>query len=600
MQKEQKTGYSAEPALKKYLAAAITCDPKLKMKEQNIAEQCALVEEAARNGAKLIALPEMSTTGYCWYDREEIRPYVEPVPGPTTETFGEIAKKYDCWIVVGLPEVDPRTDIYYNTAALIGPGGLVGIHRKTHNYVCEGRWAKQGDVGHKVYDTPIGKIGLLVCMDINIMETSRLEGIAGADVIVSISNWVEDKTPAMTWYTRAYENGCYVLSTDRSGRERGTEFNGGGCLINPDGKLLCRADAGTCIAYGEVDLDKARDKSFEGFGHKLKDRRPRDYMDITLDPYLWDPLLGHGLYGHDPLPAGKVSKVAVAQFAPKPRDLEANLQRIETKIKTLTASGAELIVFPELTLTGFVSAQEAKALADTVPGKATDRLLDMCYKYRVYLVIGLIEEDDGALYNTAVLYSPEGVLGKYRKLHLDALDEGWATQGNLGINYFNTVMGRIGIMIGHDANFPEEARIHALHGVDILCCPAAVSSPVPEALAETKTWHKNVEPYGYTNLWWHLWRVRAGENNCYLAFANAVGKLPDGRECFGRSGIFQPMIWVFPRNEVVLGKGAEDSAVLTIDTRSSIDGDTPTGHTRKKYLMPMRRTIWYDTLVTQD
>ena len=205
------------PIYGKYLAAAITCDPKLKRKEHNLVEQYALVEEAARKGAKLIVLPEMSTTGYCWYDRQEVAPFVEPIPGPTTDHFGRLAKEYDCWIVVGLPEVEESTGIYYNSAALIGPDGVVAVHRKTHNYVCEGRWAKQGNRDHMVCDTPIGRIGLLVCMDINIMETARLEGVRGADVIVCISNWVEDKAPAMTWFTRAYENGAYVVVSGPAG-----------------------------------------------------------------------------------------------------------------------------------------------------------------------------------------------------------------------------------------------------------------------------------------------------------------------------------------------------------------------------------------------
>ena len=586
--------------LKQYMVAAITCDPKLGQKEANIAEQCSLVEEAAQKGAKLIALPEMSTTGYCWYDRQEIAPFVEPVPGPTTDTFGAIARKYNCWIVVGMPEVDEKTDIYYNSSVLIGPDGIVGVHRKTHNYVCEGRWAKQGDVDHKVYQTPIGNIGLLVCMDINIMETSRIEGVRGADVIVSISNWVEDKTPAMTWITRAYDNGAYVLATDRCGLERGTEFNGGSCLIDPDGKVLCCADTGPSIAYGMVDIDKARDKSFSGHGHKMKERRPRDYMDITLDPYLWDPLLGHGLYGHDPLPDGKQSRIGVSQFMPATGDVAANLKRIESEVELLVDDDCELIVFPELALTGYVDADEAQRVAETIPGRSTDALLDICLRHRVYMVVGLVEKDGEKLYNSAVLVSPEGVLGKYRKMHLDAIDEAWAEPGNLGLNHFNTVLGRIGILIGHDANFPEAARIHALHGVDILCCPAAVSGPAPEAQAETRTWHKKVEPYGYTNVWWHLWRVRGGENNYYVAFANAVGNLPDGRKTFGRSGVFQPMIWVYPRNEVVLSAEREDRESIVIDTGNGPDPSTPTGFTRKKYLMPMRRTIWYDSLVLDD
>lgn len=581
------------PIHSKYLAAAITCDPKLKMKEHNIAEQCALVEEAARKGAKLIVLPEMSTTGYCWYDRQEIAPFVEPIPGPTTDQFGKLAKNYDCWIVVGLPEVDGPSGIYYNSAALIGPDGVVAVHRKTHNYVCEGRWAKQGDRDHMVYDTPIGRIGLLVCMDINIMETARLEGVRGADVIVCISNWVEDKAPAMTWFTRAYENGVYVVVSDRAGLERGTEFNGGSCVISPEGRLLACADTAPCIAYGEIDIEKARDKSFSGYGHKFLDRRPQEYMDIVLDPYLWDPQLGQGLYNHDPLPAGKVSRIGVSQFMPETGGLAANLARIEEEAVLLGNDGCELIVFPELTLTGFPSAKDAAALAETVPGPSSDQLLDICLRRRVYMVVGMIERDGDALYNTAVLYSPEGILGIHRKLHLDVFDEGWAAPGNLGIHHFNTALGRIGILIGHDADFPETARVHALHGVDILCCPAAVSSPVPQALAETKTWHKNTEPYGHANVWWHLWRVRGGENNYYVAFANAQGLLPDGRRCFGRSGVFQPMIWVYPRNEVVLGGQADDRASILVDTSSS-------GDTHQKYLMPMRRTIWYDPLVTVD
>lgn len=584
----------------KYITAAITCDPKLKMKKQNIEEQYALVEEAAKKGAKLIALPEMSTTGYCWYSREEIAPFVEPIPGPTTETFGKLARQYNCWIVVGLPEVDEKTNIYYNAAVLIGPDGVVGVHRKTHNYVCEGRWAKQGDLDHRVYKTPIGNIGLLVCMDINIMETARLEGVRGADVIVSISNWVEDKTPAMTWFTRAYENGCYVMATDRSGLERGTEFNGGGCIIDPDGKLLACADEAPSIAYAEIDIDVARNKSFSGYGHKMKDRRPEDYMDIILDPYLWEPSLGYSLYGHDPLTEGKISKISISQYMPKTGNAEENLKHIEAEAKALAAEGSELIVFPELALTGYVDKTEAAAVAQTVPGASSDRLLDICLRHRVYMVVGMVEKDGDALYNTAVLYSPEGILGKYRKMHLDALDDAWATPGDLGLNYFNTVMGRIGILIGHDADFPETARIHALHGVDIICCPAAVSDPVPAPLAETKTWHKKFEPYGYANIWWHLWRVRAGENNCYVAFANAEGTLPDGRVCMGRSGVFQPMIWVYPRNEVVLGKAGEDHASLTVDTRNGPDPETPTSFTRKKYLMPMRRTVWYDPLVVKN
>lgn len=128
-------GSAKKPEFMKYKVAALTVDVKLGEVERNVSEQLALVEEAAKNGAKLIATPEMSTTGYCWYNRAEVKPYVETIPGPTTDRFQAIAEKYDCYIIVGMPEVDPKTDIYYNSAAFIGPKGIVGVHRKNHQYI---------------------------------------------------------------------------------------------------------------------------------------------------------------------------------------------------------------------------------------------------------------------------------------------------------------------------------------------------------------------------------------------------------------------------------------------------------------------------------
>ena len=584
-------------AYKKYKAAAINCDAILKDKKSNNEKQYNLVEEAAKNGAKLIALPEMANIGYCWYSRQEIAPYVETIPGETTELYQKIASQYDCYIVVGLAEVDPDTDIYYNSAALIGPSGIIGVHRKTHPFVSENKWSKQGDKGHQVYDTPIGKIGILICMDINFMETARLEGIKNADVIVNISGWNGEKAPGVTWYTRAFENGCYILESDRLGYERGVEFNGGSCIIDPHGNLISNADDMDGIIYGDIDLEISSKKDFEGKGNKLTERMPSEYMNLVADTYLWSAKKYNGLYGYDPLPDGKQSKIAVVQFAPKAGDIEYNLNYIQSKIKKLALDGNELIVFPELSLTGFPKKDEAKAFADKIPNDLDDRLLDLCIKHRVHIIIGLIDKEDDTLYNAAILYSPEGVLGKYRKIHLSNIDEGWAAVGNLGFERFNTKLGRIGILIGHDAMFPESARVLALEGTDIICCPSAVTVPKPRALDRSNTIHNYPEPYGYSNMHWHLWRVRAGENNCYLAFANAVGALRDETPLIGRSGIFQPAIWEFPKDEIVLSSNEEESGSLVVDTYDGADSDRPTSMVRGKYMLTMRQPLWYDDLV---
>src|SRR5213075_3292744 len=144
------------PPITRYRAAAIQYESTLGEKEKNISDLLRLVEEAALHQARLIVLPEMATTGYCWESRSEIAPFVEPIPGPTTDRFQQLAAQYDCFIAIGLAEVDPATDVYYNSMALIGPHGLIGTYRKIHSYISEPRWARDGDLGMPVWETPLG------------------------------------------------------------------------------------------------------------------------------------------------------------------------------------------------------------------------------------------------------------------------------------------------------------------------------------------------------------------------------------------------------------------------------------------------------------
>jgi len=594
-------GSTSNPSVDKYKVAAVQFEPTMFQKEQNIGKLLLMVEEAAKDDARLIATPEMGTTGYCWYSREEVKPYVEPVPGPTTDRFGEIARKYNCWIVVGMPEVDPQTDIYYNSAVLVGPEGVVGVHRKSHVYISEPKWSKQGDHDHQVYETPIGNIAMLICMDIHFVETARIQGLRNADVICHISNWLAEKTPAPYWINRAFDNGCYVLEANRWGLERAVQFSGGSCLINPDGTIQSYVDVGDLICYGEVDIARARAKALGVPGeNKFKDRRPDQYMTIMSDTYLWNPLDFHTLYGYDPLPKGKRSTVAAVQMRPTAGNKSANLDRIAQLFAEAVSGGSELVVFPELAVTGVVDAPEkAQALAEPVPGPAIDALIDLAMAKKAHLVVGLVEKDGDALYNTAVLIGPEGLAGKYRQLHLDAVARKWAAPGNLGLPHFNIPVGRVGLMIGYDAMFVETGRCLALAGVDILCCPSAVSHPKPYGLAGTAAPHNYPIPTGASAIHWHLFRVRGGENNCYMIFANQYGPSLEREPWFGRSGIFGPDTFAFPRTETILPETGEAICTLQIDT-GNLDSVYPTNVVRRKDIVMMRLPLWYDVIVAQN
>ncbi len=579
-----------------YRVAAIQTDPTLFAKDENIATLLRLTEEAARTGAKLIVQTEMATTAYCWSSRAEIAPYVEPVPGPTTDQFGELAARYGCFIVVGLPEVVPETGVYYNTAALVGPHGVVGVYRKTHSYISEPKWAKDGDLGLPVFDTPLGRIAITICMDAVYPETTRIPALRGADVICFPTNWLSEKSPSPSWMARAFESGVYLIAANRYGLERGVQFSGGSCVIDPDGTVQDSLDVGDGIVYGEVDVRRARDKRLEPgrTEDKLADRRPDAYGNLTLHTYLWSGHAFHGLYDLRPLPEGRLSRASVVQMAPATGDVTGNLDRIAELAARREAAESDLLIFPELAVSGPIKdAAAAERVAEPVPGPATERLREIAAERGALVVAGLAEQDGDRLFNSAVLVSPEGVVGIYRKLHLTTEDKVWAAPGDGGLPTFDTPVGRIGLLIGYDAVFPEAARSLAIDGADLIACPSLVSGPAVTPWGATAIPHLPHVPVGPTADHFHLWRERARENNTYVAFANGAGGGNEG--AMGWSGIFGPGTEDQPRVDALIHGADVGVASLPIDT-TNLDTPYATNPVRAKDLVGMRVPIWYDSL----
>ena len=201
-------------------------------------------------------------------------------------------------------------------------------------------------------------------------------------------------------------------------------------------------------------------------------------------------------------------KIAAVQMDIQIMDNKANLDKILREAKTAASNGADLIVFPECTLSGYVftSREEAIPFMETVPGPATGKLADLCSDLGIYVVIGLLEIDAGRCFNTAVLVTPQGLGGKYRKNHLPFLGvDRYIDQGDKPFQIYPTPIGNIGLHICYDCNFPESARVMALLGADILVLPT--------------NW-----PEGRGRIAKYVVNTRACENKVHFVAVNRVGR----------------------------------------------------------------------------
>ncbi|MRT25849.1 amidohydrolase [Enterobacteriaceae bacterium RIT697] len=561
--------------------ATIQFEPTLFRKEENVARLLTLATEAARDGARLIVMPEMATTGYCWQDRAEVAPFVETADGPTSQAFAALAREFNCYLVFGMPERDAVTDIYYNSALLVGPQGLLGVHRKTHPYISEPKWAANGDVGHQVFNTEIGNIALLICMDIHFIETARLAAMGGAQIICHISNWLAERTPAPYWLTRGWENGCALIESNRWGWERGVQFSGGSCIADSQGQLLASCDSGDQVLSAELTLPLDNPA--------LKKRRPELYQRLMTNTFMWNPQEFFGLYGADPLPPAKDSNIAVAQFRPE-NDVNANLQQIRDWAGQAKALSVELLVLPERALTGYAGKMNALTL-DDAPIQAVIRL---AMELDIALLVGFAERDGSHCYNSCLLASSAGMNAHYRQIHLSEADQQWASAGDKWVTC-DLPCGRVGLLLGEDLLVPEAARILALEGCDIIACPSALDKPAPLAHQGTAIPHVWPIPRGADPYHWLLPRVRAGENNVWLAFAN----WPEAEgESFGISGVFGPDTFAFPRQEskVLSSNGLVQLAITT----GSPDTTYPNHLVRRKDLVLMRQPHFYVPLVARS
>src|SRR5207244_9966626 len=259
---------------------AMSADP-----DANLKKAVAKVSEAAAAGARLVGLAELFRSKYvAQHEDPALCDLAEPVPGPSTEALGKVAKQ--AGVVVIVPVFERRAaGLYHNSAAVIDADGRVlGIYRKMHipddPAYYEKFYFKPGDLGFRAFDTRVGRIGTLVCWDQWYPEGARLTALQGAAVLFypTAIGW-HPKEKAMhgsgqldAWRTiqrsHAIANGCYVAAVNRVGQERpsdggdgeGIEFWGSSFLADPFGAVVAEAPPDReAMVIAEVDLDRSEE-----------------------------------------------------------------------------------------------------------------------------------------------------------------------------------------------------------------------------------------------------------------------------------------------------------------------------------------------------
>lgn len=242
-------------------------------------------------------------------------------------------------------------------------------------------------------------------------------------------------------------------------------------------------------------------------------------------------------------------RIGIYQNNPEFGEVEKNLKHA---IDTIDTIQADLVVLPELFATGyqFISGEEARELAEEIPGGPSCRaLIEYTKSKKISLVFGIAEKEGDMLFNSAVLTGPDGFIGKYRKTHLFFEEKLFFTPGDTGFRVYDIGIARIGIMICFDWWFPEAARTLALNGADILCHPANLVLPGCQKAMVT----------------------RSLENAVYTVTANRVGsESRGGKEELVFTGGSQVLA---PNGErlLVLSKEKEEISAVQIDVKKARD-----------------------------
>lgn len=243
------------------------------------------IRSAALRGAHVVVLPELVQSGYLFADRDEALSLAETADGPTLALWKMLAKELNIVVVGGFCERLADGQLA-NSSAMIDAQGLRAIYRKAHLWDAENEIFSAGNEAPPVIDTVHGRLGMLICYDLEFPEWVRLPALAGADLLCAPVNWPDGPRPpteraaeVVRVQANASVNRMFIAACDRHGHERGVSWVQGSVIVDADGYPLAgpAEQGGEQILLASLNLGEARNKRISARNDLHRDRRAQLY-----------------------------------------------------------------------------------------------------------------------------------------------------------------------------------------------------------------------------------------------------------------------------------------------------------------------------------
>jgi predicted amidohydrolase len=332
--------------MKSYLAASIQMWVG-EDEEENLTRCLEKLAEAADKGASLIVFPESVNTSGPYESRQEAFDQALTIPGRFTDEICKKAASHEVYVAINLNERAESPRVYHTTILISSSGEILGQYRKHLLWADEYDHFVPDRAGFPVFETELGRIGLYVCADGLIPETTRCLALNRAQVLV---NMLASKGPDESWLhvpARSSENRTFVISANQVGQPGEVRPRvGGGLILSPKGQVIAKAsETHEDIVYGTISPEEADEKSCGEQNDLFLDRRP-DLYGLLSEETEKLPLIQDA---HQAREESRIIKVAALQVDWKPDPAHA-LERALEIAEDAASKGANILVLPELFL----------------------------------------------------------------------------------------------------------------------------------------------------------------------------------------------------------------------------------------------------------